>query len=212
MDDILDIIKHAKASTDNEIVIPRMGACLRPARVCVDDAKQMARWRTETYQSFLTWIRPDTGEMLRWLSEINKRDNDIIFIIELNSGALAGQLSLYNVNTSIKEAEFGRLLRNSEICCKGIMRGACKTALKWAFGHLGLEKIFLEVFADNDRAVRLYERVGFQVDREISVWKEKGDDGVVRWSKSKTEGVYSGVLSDCRQLYRMLLAKSEFCG
>lgn len=212
MDDILDIIKHIKVSEDNQIAISDTGAYLRPARVCVDDAEQMARWRTDAYKSFLTWIRPDTGEMLRWLREINERDNDIIFVIELNTGQLAGQLSLYNIDPSRMEAELGRVIGNSEICCRDIMTNSCRALVDWAFGRLGLEKVFLEVFAENDRAVCFYKRVGFQLDREISVWKEKGDDGVVRWSKSKTERVFGDVSSDCRRLYRMLLTKSEFCG
>ena len=98
----------------------------------------MAKWRTEAYQSFLTWIKPNTSEMLRWLREIDNRDNDIIFIIELKTGGLAGQLSLYNTNASTKEAEFGRLIRNSEICRKAIMAGACKALFRWAFNCLGL--------------------------------------------------------------------------
>lgn len=212
MNNILDIIKHTKTSVDNQIAISDVDAYLRPARVCVDDAEQMAKWRTDAYKSFLTWIRPDTGEMLRWLREINKRNNDIIFVVELNTGQLVGQLSLYNIDASRREAELGRVIGNSEICCKGIMTDSCRALVDWAFGRLGLEKLFLEVFAENDRAVCLYKRIGFQLDREISVWKEKGDDGVVRWSKSKTEKVFSDVSSDYRQLYRMLLTKSEFCG
>ena len=37
-----------------------------------------------------------------------------------------------------------------------------RTLLAFGFGTLGLERVWLTVNADNDRAIRSYEKVGFQ--------------------------------------------------
>jgi RimJ/RimL family protein N-acetyltransferase len=46
----------------------------------------------------------------------------------------------------------------------GFGRQALTLALKHAFCDLGLERVFFEVLADNQGAIRLYEMVGFEVE------------------------------------------------
>ena len=52
--------------------------------------------------------------------------------------------------------------------------------MRWTAEHVGLEEMSLHVFGDNLRAVRLYERLGFKVGREIPLVKLE-EPGLIRW-------------------------------
>ncbi|MFD1427841.1 GNAT family N-acetyltransferase [Kroppenstedtia sanguinis] len=45
---------------------------------------------------------------------------------------------------------------------RGVGSALLQTLLDWAETHPTIEKVCLEVFADNDRAISLYHRLGFQ--------------------------------------------------
>jgi len=211
MNGTLDIVRDFKTSMTSRIQIPGVSACLRPVQVSLSDAKKMAKWRTSNFQAFLTWLKPNENEVLKWLEQYSMRDNDIIFIIEMAEGDLAGQLSLYNIDFSISQAEFGRTIRDDDNRFKGIMMSASKSLLDWGFNYLHLKMIFLEVFSDNYPAISLYKKIGFRIVDEIPVRKQESLDGIVKWLRLKPT-IYSKdeMFSDGRQLFKMILSKSEF--
>jgi RimJ/RimL family protein N-acetyltransferase len=93
-------------------------------------------------------------------------DNDFIFIIEdVKSGYKpVGQVSLYNIDWDAKRAEYGRLMiGDQDSTGRGFARLATEVLLDLAFKKLGLEEVYLEVFANNDRAIRIYEAAGFSI-------------------------------------------------
>jgi len=211
MEDTLEIVKTFKSSTNNRISLSDVSAYLRPVQVSFNDARAMAKWRKAAFRSFLTWVQPDENDMLLWLQDYSLRDNDIIFIIEMHTGELVGQLSIYNIDSLLKQAEFGRTVRDSDSRFKGIMTSAARALLDWGFTYLYLKAILLEVFSDNYPAIALYKRIGFQIVEHMSVKKQKIQDGVIRWSKlSSPPHLGDEMLPDCRRLYRMLLTKNNF--
>jgi UDP-4-amino-4,6-dideoxy-N-acetyl-beta-L-altrosamine N-acetyltransferase len=56
----------------------------------------------------------------------------------------------------------------------GAAEAASFLSLDWAFRELGMERVTCEVLATNERALRLYERVGFRRDEYLRSHLSKG--------------------------------------
>lgn len=71
-----------------------------------------------------------------------------------------GTISLKEIDTTAHNAEYAISLRK---CAqgKGIGALATKEILRIAFMDFKLEKVYLNVLADNEKAIRLYEKTGF---------------------------------------------------
>lgn len=196
---------HVKIAT-----LKSVNAYLRPVQAKREDALLMAKWRTETYQSFFTWIQPNEVEMLEWLMRYENVDNDIIFLVEAPEPI--GQMSIYNVDMDEKLAEFGRLIRGEKKGSKGLMSHACAALLRWAFSCLQLNEITLEVFADNQKAIALYRRLGFYVSNIVLFSKTKTTEGIVRWVEVKeAKGAFCDK-GQYRKVCNMVLNSEDFHG
>ena len=79
-------------------------------------------------------------------------------------------------------------MRGSDSAPKGIMYDAMLALMRWSSDVLKNKAIELTVFADNSRAIALYERGGFKtvkriplkkvIEKETTMWEElSSDDG-----------------------------------
>ncbi len=59
-------------------------------------------------------------------------------------------------------AEFGIVIWNKQYWDQGLGAEATQLLLKYAFEQLNLNRVGLQVFAFNDRAIAMYNKVGFQ--------------------------------------------------
>jgi diamine N-acetyltransferase len=195
-------LKKESQSPQNHIKIEsirNINACLRPVQTTREDARVMAKWRRETYQSFFTWIQPSEAEMLEWLTCYENIDSDILFFIEAPVGNPVGQVSIYNVDMDKKLAEFGRIIKGEKECPENLMNHACATVLQWAFYSLQLKKISLEVFADNKAAISLYKKLRFNILDILLFSKTKTPKGIICWinvEKARDKNQY-------RMVYKM---------
>lgn len=133
-----------------------------------DDLPTTLTWRNqpEVRRWFFhsSVIEPD--QHVIWFEKYLQRDNDLLLIIEeielLNRPV--GQVSLYDIDYSMQRAEFGRLLIG-DLAARGLGLADVATAmvLRIAKEILLLEEIYLSVYANNDAAVRIYEKNGFTV-------------------------------------------------
>lgn len=87
-------------------------------------------------------------------------------IADAVSDEYLGTISLKNINQQNKNAEYAISLRK-KAHGKGIAFNATCLLLKLAFQELGLHKVYLNVLADNQTAIRLYERCGFVYEGEF---------------------------------------------
>lgn len=71
-----------------------------------------------------------------------------------------GTISLKNINFTERTAEYAIVLRASA-CGKGLATIATDAIMHIAYKELGLYKVYLNVFSDNLRAIRFYEKYGF---------------------------------------------------
>ena len=59
-------------------------------------------------------------------------------------------------------AEVGLFIGLPELWDQGLGYDVLKTLVRFGFDQMNLHRIYLRVFAENERAVHLYEKVGFQ--------------------------------------------------
>lgn len=77
-----------------------------------------------------------------------------------------GTISLKNIDMNNFNAEYAIALRKVAIG-KGIARDATIDILKKAFEHFKLNKVYLNVISDNERAIKFYEKMGFIFEGEF---------------------------------------------
>lgn len=134
-----------------------------------DDLPMTLAWRNR--DDVRRWFRQsdqiDLADHQKWFRAHQLVDDALMFIVEeVATGMAVGQVSIYHIDREIGEAEVGRFIAAPDVSGKGYIRTAIIALIQFAFAELSLERIYLEVFASNARAIRLYESVGFTVHGE----------------------------------------------
>jgi RimJ/RimL family protein N-acetyltransferase len=73
-----------------------------------------------------------------------------------------GNTNLFNVDLHNGTADFGILIGEPDAWGKGYGTEATRLMLDYAFDVLGLHNVQLQVYSNNERAVRAYQRAGFR--------------------------------------------------
>ena len=140
-----------------------------------EDIENLRLWRNDPTNC--RWLRkiphitPEEQE-LWWQSYL--ADEDTLAFATVEEGDLrrmVGSFSLHDFQND--SCEFGRfLVGDPDAHGRGVGFNAVLAALEVAFFQLGLDSVFLHVFAANEPAVRAFERVGF-----VKVGSTKADRG-----------------------------------
>ena len=85
------------------------------------------------------------------------------FVIEaLDSAQSIGVTSLENINWCDRASEVGIIVGDQAYWGKGYGTDAMRVLLRVGFDWYNLHRIYLRVIADNERAIRSYEKCGYQ--------------------------------------------------
>jgi len=101
----------------------------------------------------------------RWFEEHLSQRNEFMFVIEVKEGEAwvhIGNLGLHRIDWKNRVATFGIVIGEKTYWNRGYGTEAVRTALRYAFFELGLNRVELETFSFNRRAIRCYEKVGFR--------------------------------------------------
>lgn len=156
---------------------------LRP--LASGDLRRCVKWFSDPQViQFLGRNTPVTlAEEDRWYREYSRRSDEQIFAIEVD-GTHVGNLGLHKVDRVHRKADVGIVIGETGYWSKGFGTEALRTALRYGFDQLGLNKISLEVLEYNVRAIRSYEKCGFVregIHRE-DVYKDGRFFNVIRMS------------------------------
>lgn len=103
------------------------------------------------------------------------------FAITDENDEYLGTISLKNIDWEAGVAEYAISMR-SNAQGKGIATKATNEILRYAFEELGLNRVFLNVLYDNEKAIRLYEKCGFQYE---GIFKNhihiRGENKSLKW-------------------------------
>ncbi len=97
-----------------------------------------------------------------WIESLGKSQTDYVFgIVAKGSDQLIGTTGLHRIDYVTRSATFGLMIGDVDCHNRGFGTEATRLALRYAFRELNLNRVQLSVYADNWRAVRVYQKAGF---------------------------------------------------
>ncbi len=103
----------------------------------------------------------------QWFERTLGGTDDYRFTIELRHGdgwRAVGICGVHKLDRKNRHASLGICVGEKCVWDQGVGTAALRLLLGWCFDELGLHRVELSVFADNARARRCYEKVGFRLD------------------------------------------------
>lgn len=132
--------------------LPRLAAWWNdPAWMVLQQAAVFPTPEASTVEMFRNWSRNDNPRGFSYSIE------------EIESGKLLGHVAVWGVDPVVRAGTLGIMI-GGEFVEHGFGTDTMRVVLRYAFEELGLNKIELNVWEFNTRALRTYERVGFVVE------------------------------------------------
>ena len=85
-------------------------------------------------------------------------------ILTRAEGRLIGNCGLHQIDWTNRHAIFGVFIGNKEYWGRGFGTDATRTLLRYAFEEANLNRVELEVFSFNTRAIHMYDKCGFKLE------------------------------------------------
>lgn len=148
------------------------------------DFQQLINW-INSEELLLKWSGslfsyPLTMHSLAWYIKstnvVNKSDAFVYKAVDTETGKTVGHISLGGLSWKNKSSRISRVFVDKSTTGKGICQLMTKAALKIGFEELGLHRISLGVYEDNQSALNCYLKCGFIIEgvsRDITWFKDK---------------------------------------
>jgi len=197
MKQILYAYKHAKAEQIASYCIPIIvnGAergRLRPVTAesirNKDEIGKLAKWREASSTWFASQFPMTEKGTLQWLEhKVIEADDRILFIVEDEGHSPIGHVGLIHYDEIKKECEYDNLLRGEKGSSGvNIIMYASIALGVWSLNSLNIERGYINVLADNYRAIHIYKRLGAQeVKRQPLIKHVEGN--VIRYVAANEE-------------------------
>lgn len=129
-------------------------------------------------EKFVTWINDpevtagltlflpmSTVDEEKWFEHAMQRpQEEKPLVIDMKDGTdwrLIGNSSFFEFDWVARSAEVGIMIGDKTVWNQGYGSEVMRLLLRHGFGTLNLNRIYLRVYAENKRAIRTYEKVGF---------------------------------------------------
>lgn len=93
-----------------------------------------------------------------------RRDEILLAIIDADPQVCIGHVGLYKVDHRSQKAEFAILIGSLNHHGRGLGERVTSFMIAYGFDRLNLNKISLTALSTNERAIRLYKKLGFHID------------------------------------------------
>jgi RimJ/RimL family protein N-acetyltransferase len=127
-------------------------------------------------RSFLTVFEPTLEKTRNYLTAFSLPDDArILFLLVSRENRYVGHIGLCNI--AADGGEIDNVIRGEPVDSPGFMVCAHEALLCWAFASLDLPSAYLNVLADNVRAIQTYEKVGFRAIERTPLLREEHEGG-----------------------------------
>lgn len=136
---------------------------IRP--ITVEDTEALLTWRNsqEVKQFFIYQEEITKEDHLNWLKNKVETGKVVQFIIvEKETENPIGSVYMQDIDHIHKKAEYGILIGSTAKTGKGYGTLAAKLMIQYAFEEMKLHKVYLRVIEGNERAIKSYEKAGFE--------------------------------------------------
>ena len=105
----------------------------------------------------------------RWLRDRPGIDfgNGVMLAIETKDGRHIGTTSLYDVRTEDRKAALAITIGEKDCWSHGFGADAIVTLLRFAFGEMGLHRVWLTTLEYNERGIACYRKCGFREEARL---------------------------------------------
>lgn len=110
-------------------------------------------------------------------------------IIYNETHATVGIISLVNIDTKNRSAECIIDIGDKSVWGKGIGTQALSLVIDYAFNELNMHRVYLQVFSFNERAIGLYQKLGFIEEGRLreALYRDGNWHDIVQMSILKSE-------------------------
>lgn len=138
------------------------GIYLRP--MTEQDTDLIVAWRNseEVRKHFIYQALFTREGHLNWLHHVVEPGKAAQMIIcEIDTDKPLGSVYIRDIDREHRKGEYGIFIGADGARGRGVGTAAAGLMIKYGFESLNLHRLFLRVYADNQRAVRSYEKAGF---------------------------------------------------
>jgi diamine N-acetyltransferase len=135
-----------------------------------DDLPNFVRWlNDETVLEYFGQVLPLSLEREeQWYEGMLQDSSACAFSVDFE-GKHVGGAGFNQIQPRHRSAEVGLFIGVPGLWDRGLGSDVIRTLLRYGFQQLNLHRIYLRVFAGNQRAVHLYEKLGFQHE---GLWRQ----------------------------------------
>jgi len=132
------------------------------------DLKLLQKWYNDSDVAYWAFgVKNDeqksVGEFERWY--ISRSSSEIKrYIIETKDGKAIGSISYRNYDRKNKVVTLGIHIGEKQFWGKGFGTDAIREFIKFLFNSLDINRIELDTFDDNIRAIKAYQKCGFRIE------------------------------------------------
>ena len=148
--------------------------------------QNLSDWREKHSFWFGGGFKVTNARTRKWLKDlVLDKDDRILFMIEDQEGNSWGHLGFNRFDPKDNSCELDNVVRGTS-GISGLMTDCVEAIVKWGFGNLKIENMYLSTYLDNKKAIALYKRCGFVQIGKVPL-KRIRRDGELVWVEAEKE-------------------------
>lgn len=141
------------------------------------DLDLIVKWRNdpEILRWLFSYLPLNKVKQMKWYEKYLNDYTQQTFMIEAKEEKTpVGTVGLTNIDYKNQKAELTVIIGEKEYWGRGLGEEALNLLVKFAFNEMNLRKIKALVFSDNEKAIKLYEKGGFEEEEILreEIFKE----------------------------------------
>lgn len=138
--------------------------------ITFDDTKSVVKWRNNPrVRNNFIYREVFTDEIHEQWMKTKVASGEVcqMIICELESKRPVGSVYLRDIDNEKKEAEYGVFIGEDDALGRGYGNEAAILMCDYARDELGLKRLILRAFCDNEPAIKSYEHAGFKKLKDL---------------------------------------------